>query len=188
MVSRPTLGPVAPVAPVSPTDLLAHMQQGSHGAPGTVETADVAGALTAAIGHVEQTCGPILATDVRVAAWHDGRQGSLLLTVPAAITAVTELVTPNGVDVASRLTAAAVDWAAGIVRLPQLDTGEWVVRVTTATTPERTAALRLATLIIAAHLAGARLVPLAGAQGSLGFAIPRRASDLMQPYTRPVVA
>lgn len=67
------------------------------------------------------------------------------------------------------------------------------------------AAIRLAVLIIAAHLwetqrvpgagparapgfGGADGIPDMGGSGGMGFAIPNRAQELLQPYMRPVIA
>lgn len=186
MVLRAALGPVSSTTPVTPGELLAHMRQGAHGATATVSESDLADALNAAIGHVQGACGPILATDTRVAAWHDGRKGRIVLPGTPAISAVTELVAPDGVDVAGQVKAEHVDWSAAIITLPRMDAGEWVARVTTATSAERTGALRLAVLIIAAHQAGARLMPV-GVPGP-GFGVPRRAEDLMAGWRLAGVA
>lgn len=189
MVSRPAvLGPVSPVEPVTPEELLAHMQQGSHGTTQTVQSTEITAALSSAIGYVQGKCGPILATDMRVAARHDGRRGTLILPTPA-ITDLAELITPDGVDVVASVDADDVDWSAAIIRLPRMDAGEWVARVRTVSSAERTASLKLATLIIGAHLAAARLVSVPGVQaGGPGFAIPRRADDLLAAWRLVAVA
>lgn len=191
MVTRPTVGPVGtPTAPVTPDDLLAYLRQGSHGAPTTVATDEVAGAVSAAIGIVQRACGAIVATEVRVSAWHDGRRGTIVLHGVPAISDVVALETPDGVDVVDVLAASAVDWEAGIIRLPRADAGGWVAQVVTATTPERTAALKLAVLVIAAHLAAGRLVQVAALATAApsGFAVPRRAEDLMAAWRLPAIA
>jgi hypothetical protein len=59
--------------------------------------------------------------------------------------------------------------------------------VTTATTPERTAALKLAVLIIAAHLTAAQLVAPGGVTPT-GYAIPNRAEQLMAAWRLPAIA
>jgi hypothetical protein len=187
VVTRPTVGPVgSPAAPVTPEDLLEYMQQANRSTP-TITVEKVAGAVSAALGIVQRACGAIVATDVRVPAWHDGRRGTIVLHGVPAISAVTELATPDGVDVGADLGASAVDWDAGIITLPRGDAGEWVATVTTATTPERTAALQEAVLIIAAHLAAARLAAPGGATPT-GYAVPARAEQLMAAWRLPAIA
>lgn len=149
--------------------------------------------VDAAVGHVQARCGWIAATDVRVAAWCDGRSRALMLPC-GPVAEVAELVSPSGVDVVASLGASDVDWAAAVVQVSRVEAGEWVARVTTATTAERTAALKQAVLIIAAHLWGARAGaarPGAGAAAAAagpGYAIPNRATELMAPYARAGVA
>lgn len=187
MVTRPTVGPVGtPTAPVTPIDLLAYMQQTNRATP-TVTAEKVEDAVTAALGIVQRACGAIVATEVRVSAWHDGRRGTIVLHGVPAISDVVALETPDGVDIVDDLAASAVDWDAGIIRLPRSDAGGWVAQVVTATTPERTAALKHGVLIIAAHLMAAQLVAPGGVTPT-GYAVPARAEQLMAGWRLVAIA
>lgn len=178
-LTRNVTGPVGtPAAPVTPADLTAFAARpASSGAA----AGDPQPWVDAAVGYVQGHCGRILATDMRVPAWHDGRRGTIVLPACPAISTLAELHAPDGTDVVADLKTGDVDWEAAIIRLPRHDAGEWVARVTTATTTERTAALTQAALIIGAHLWGSR-GPGAPGQAAPGYAIPHRASELMAPY------
>lgn len=159
---------------------------------GAPEHDDLQRVLSAAQGIVEDRCGPLTATPRTYRVTPSGR----CLVLPAwHLTSVSEVRDPDGTVVAHD--AKGTNLAAGIVAVPsgaRAAAGLWEVDAVRAddSTP---AALELAVYIIGKHLwetqrgTGVR----GGALGAdpappVGFAIPRRAAELMDPYTLPALA
>jgi hypothetical protein len=149
--------------------------------------------LDAAEQHVIRLCGP-LAGGTSVEAYLSGDQLVLPMTRLAAAPTVTD---PDGRAVV--LAARDVNLLSGIIRVPYRRSGPWTVAVTSSA--EVPADLRLAVLIIAAHLWETQRVPGAGQGGGQGFgqqsaaarpgaawAVPNRAATLMGPYLLPTIA
>lgn len=152
-----------------------------------VDDAELQRTLDAAELHVAAVCGGFGPSTL--AARLSGDQ----LVLPAVrLTGVVAVRDPDGVDVT--LNTDAVNLLSGIVRVPYRRAGTWAVDVTTESAMP--ADLRLATLIIAAHLWETQRVPGAGqgfgqptaARPGAAWAIPNRAATLMAPYLLPVLA
>ncbi len=118
---------------------------------------------------------------------------TLLLLPATGLSGDVTVIDPAGATVAG----ASVDLAAGIVRVPYRRSGTWTVTLTrpagTGVEPD----LRLAVLIISAHLwetqrgaapAGPLGDPGAAPAFGAGFAIPNRAQDLLAGYRLPVTS
>lgn len=160
------------------------------------ESADVelAGFLGAAIEVVEGIVGPISPTSYTET--HYGRSGGPIFLHHAPVIAVQELGTPTYAYSVEDLT---VDTGMGAI----IDTAGYALRgnLTVTYTAGRAtvpAAVRLAVLIIVAHLwetqRGAAPLPFGGPDAEVplpgqGFAIPRRAEELLAPFLlAPVLA
>lgn len=141
--------------------------------------------LDAAEEWVESKVGSLTSASRTMKVRASGRNLVLPATRLQAVTAVTD---PNGSshDVA----ALDVDTLAGIVRVPAFVPGTWTVQATPA---DAAKSIALAVKIIAAHLwqtqrgrAGQFLSsvedPEAMGPGGQGYAIPRRATDLLAPF------
>lgn len=117
------------------------------------------------------------------------------LIIPAGATELVALTAPDGTD-HTAATDVDVDLEAGLIWLPwpaSLTQRPWTV---TVRRPQAGAAINLAIKIIAKHLwgvhrgSGGRAGPRGGVSAQdepalSGFAIPRRARELLEPYTRP---
>lgn len=151
-------------------------------------------ALDAAVEWVETQIGPLDSAARDYTVYPDGRS---LVLPDTHLLEVSAITAPDGSDVA---VPDDVNRLAGVITFPaRLRRGEWTV---TATTREHGASVALAVKIIAAHLfdvkrgassAGPRtdiFNPVGGdtlTGGSSGFAIPRRAAQLLAPFKRPRV-
>ena len=96
------------------------------------------------------------------------------------------LTDPYGLDVTGALTAPDIDWMAAVVVCPYMRRGIWQVTATTARDAADAAALKEAALVIGKHQWEARrgMQARPGPYGDAappvsGFAIPRRAQELM---------
>jgi hypothetical protein len=153
--------------------------------------------LDAAVGLVEGIVGPL--TVQSVTETHYGVTGSYIVLNRPRVVAITAVsVQPVG-WIASPVSYLAADVQlnvqTGVVRLPIGYCPRGDVTVTyTAGFASEPAAVRLATLIVAAHLwetqRGAAPLPLAGGGGELpnpglGFALPNRALELLASYATP---
>jgi hypothetical protein len=145
--------------------------------------------LDAAEQHVTKLCGSLTGGSTTVAAYQSGDQ----LVLPAVrLTGTPVVVDPDGHTVA--IADRDVNLLSGIVRVPYRRRGPW--RVTVATSSEMPADVRLAVLIIAAHLWETQRVPGRSTSPGFGqaaavptgFAIPNRAATLLAPYMLPVLA
>jgi uncharacterized phiE125 gp8 family phage protein len=169
---------------------------------GTSNDAELQDILDAAIELVENIVGPLEPGTVTEVHRATSAVSTLVLRrVP--VSALTAVSARYGSTVLTPLTLAdyELDAATGIVRLVNggYFAGDYVVQYTAGfgTVP---ASVRLATLIIAAHLwetqRGAAGSPLAQQQAEydqaaplgLGFAIPARAQSLLEPYRLTQVA
>lgn len=179
--------PPVPPPPVT-LEEQAHFQRITWPIAAAEESADLQEALNAAIEHVEKLCGPI--TTASRTYLVRPRRDKLVLPV-TRVTAVESVTDPDG----NLVVPYDVNLAAGIVELPgePWTTKAWTV---TATTGTDVTSLVLAAKIIASHLFGVHRGSGALPSGRTypsgddetvtlaGFAIPRRAADLMAPYVR----
>lgn len=148
--------------------------------------------LGAALENVTEKVGPLDGVAVDVVVWPSGRS---LVLPDSHLVAVHQITDPDGNDVA--LPSRGVNRLAGVIEFPRrLITGEWTVNVTTRAHHD---SVRLAVKIIASHLwevqrgtgsdtgARARVASPVGdpVPGRAGFAIPRRAAELLAPFLRP---
>ncbi len=146
--------------------------------------------LDAAIESVEETVGPLGDAGRTERVYATGRSLVLGATHLAAVTAV---VDPHGNAVAIN-EDTDVNHLAGIVEIPRATKGSW--RVTYRVQQDK-ASLRLAVKIIGEHLwetqRGSREGPREAMFGQgpsddggklRGFAIPRRAAQLMAPFAK----
>ena len=154
------------------------------------DDAELQRTLDAAEKHVALTCrGFGAGSNATLRAHLSGAQLGLPATRLSQATAVRD---PDGRPV--QLRSGATNLLAGIVRVPYRRPGAWEVDVSTADAvpPD----LRLAVLIIAAHLWETQRVPGAGpgfgqpaaTRPGAAWAIPNRAATLMAPYLLPVIA
>lgn len=167
-------------------DLKDHLNKATTAA----DDAELQDTLDAAEAHVAARCGAFGGAETPVTAHLSGDQ----LVLPATrLASIVEVRDPDGDLVA--LDAGAANLLSGIVRVPYRRAGGWTVTVTRAQAipPD----LKLAVLIIAAHLWETQRVPGAGQQGfgqpaaarpGAAWAIPNRAATLMGPYLVPVIA
>jgi hypothetical protein len=171
---------------ISLTDLKAHLGITSNRDDGELqEMLDAAEAWTSR--HIGLPVG---------AATHDFRvySDSTQLLLPATgLSGDVTVTDPTGAAV----TGASVDLAAGIVRVPYRRSGTWTVTLTRPAGTGLEPDLRLAVLIIAAHLwetqrgpapAGPLADPDAVPAFGAGFAIPNRAQDLLSGFRLPATA
>lgn len=177
-----------PQVPASPVTLAAQAAFQRMSPPTGQDATDLQEDLDAAIEFVETHCGPV-ALAARTYTVHP-RRDKLVLPV-TRVTAVLEVTDPDG----NVVTPYDVRLAAGIVVLPgePWSTKAWTV---TANTGHDRKSLVLAIKHIASHLYGirrgngalpsGRAYPTADTETVqvAGFAIPRRAWDLMAPYVR----
>ncbi|MGN8245240.1 hypothetical protein ACTHAM_002359 [Cellulomonas soli] len=124
----------------------------------------------------------------------DVQQSGRYLVLPMThLAEVTSVIDPSGAEVA--VTAAQVDRLAGIITVPHLRAGDWRVAVRT---DQQRASVSLAVKIVAAHLWETqrgkgdpqRRQMMAGQDDQLaptrvGFAVPRRAAQLIAPFRIP---
>ena len=183
-ITAPTTGPVgSPSPPITLLEFVTYLQDA---APGTSEQQAV---LTAAIGWVEERCGPITATDVRVLAAQRGRYSRDLVLPVRPVGVVTAVLDPQALDVIAQLEAEDVNWRAGVITAPYHRDGDWQIRLTTARTTAQVADLKEATLIIGKHLWESRNgLARSGMYSSdrpvfpPGYAIPSRAAQLLEGF------
>jgi hypothetical protein len=158
------------------------------------EHANLVEALTAALEWVEQQVGPLDSVARDYTVYPSGRS---LVLPDTHLVSVGTITDPRGDVVAL---PADVNLLAGIITFRhRLHTGAWTVR---ATSREHGTSVALAVKIIASHLytvhRGANLTgprfegfapvddPAPEApRGGSGFAIPRRAAQLLAPFRRP---
>lgn len=169
------------------SDLLAHLNKLTAGD----ESAELQRILDAAVNTVEQRCGSLGTQAPAVLTVTSA--GSRTLVLPARVGQVTQVLTPSGTAV--DLATVTVYADAGLITVPVGYPGSWSVTVAANDTvpPD----LRLAVLIIAAHLYETQRTTQPGRQGfgadgppagfSAGYGIPNRAAELMAAYrTRQV--
>lgn len=173
---------------MSVINLQAFKDQLNDTAAANADDAELQATLDAAEAHVASLCGAFGGDASTLVAHATGDQ----LVLPATrLTGITQVRDPDGEVV--ELADGAVNLLSGIVRLPYRRRGAWAVDVTTG--DQIPPDLKLATLIIAAHLWETQRVPGAN-RGSFGqqapvpsgFAIPNRAATLLGPYRIPVIA
>lgn len=119
--------------------------------------------------------------------------GRTIVLPIARLEQVTAVTTPDGTALAAA--DLDVDLDAGLITVPRAHPGTWTVTVHAQTAQEAGAAasLRQAVKIIAKHLWGTQRGSQGGPRGDVdaqqgepylaGFAIPRRAAELMAPWT-----
>jgi hypothetical protein len=130
------------------------------------DDAELQRTLDAAESHVTKRCGPLGPTETTVTAALSGDQLVLPATRLATVAAVRD---PDGQLVT--LDTGATNLLSGIVRVPYRRPGFWSVDITSAQDmagDARLADLRLATLIIAAHLWETQRVPGRAARPGFG--------------------
>ena len=147
--------------------------------------------LEAAVEWVESQVGPLESVTRDYTVYPDGRALVLPDTHLVAITAITD---PDGRPVTI---PTDVNRLAGVITFPtRLRRGEWTV---TAQSREHGSSVALAVKIIASHLFDVKRgassdgpragifspVNGDGPSGTTGFAIPRRAAQLLAPFRRP---
>ena len=182
-LTAPASGPVgAPPPAVTLSELAEYLR--------TDVGPDLQGPLSSALDVVERRCGPIVPGQRTYAAAVDA---GCVLRLPVRgqrIVSVDMVTDPAGTEVAP----VTVDWWRGVITLPVSATtapaGRWLVTVTATRDPDTTMRLIEAVLIIAKHLHETRRGVSARPQvydGSpaetppgRGFAIPRRALELMR--------
>jgi len=146
--------------------------------------------LDAAIESVEQTVGPLGDATRTERVYATGRSLVLGATHVEAVTAV---IDPHGNTVAINENTD-VNHLSGIVEIPRATKGSWLV---TYRVVQDKASLRLAVKIIGEHLWETQRGSREGARGAMmaqaasddggklrGFAIPRRAAQLMAPFAK----
>lgn len=154
-------------------------------ARGRADDPDLVEALDAALANVSTRVGPLDAAS-SFTVWSHG--GALVLPI-THLSAVVEVRDPLGVLV----TPSRVNLLAGVVHVRERSRpGTWTISVTST---QRGADIALAVKIIAQHLLSLRsgadvgqrsrlMVPTDDAPATgFGFAIPRRAAELLAPYT-----
>lgn len=164
----------------------------------TTNDAELQSVLDAAVELVGQMVGPLAPETVTET--HYGLYTGLLVLKRAPVVSVTSIVTtlvsPTTVDPDYYV----LDGASGMVRLlsGRVLAGDHTVTYQ-AGWLVLPAPIRLATLIVAAHLWDTQRVPGARRPGfgqaaepqaatPMGFAIPNRAATLLEPYRMPVIA
>lgn len=143
--------------------------------------------LAAAKALVESRCGSLGTTGATVLSV-TSRGGRVLVLPAVRLGEVTEILDPSGTVVP--LAEVTVDAEAGLVTVPAGYAGSWTVTVAADDTVP--ADLRLAVLMIAAHLYESQRITQPGRAGfgggevppgaSPGYAVPNRAATLMAPY------
>lgn len=145
--------------------------------------------LAAAVAYVEGRCGPMVDGTRRVQMRHPYR-----LVMPFGRLDTVSVVDSTGAEV--EVEDEFTDYEAGVLHVYASRLGRYTVTFTRE--PEGLESLRLATVMIAAHLWDTRRgsvgnsgdygAPEAMYAPGYGFAVPRRAADIMAPFTTPVVA
>ncbi|NCT90250.1 hypothetical protein GXB85_04685 [Cellulomonas sp. APG4] len=147
--------------------------------------------LDAALEQVELRVGPLVSASQTYVVYPNGRNLVLPATHLVSVGTVTD---PHGNVVDADL--IDTNLLSGIVTVPSTVAGKWTVQ---ATTREHGASLKQAVKIIAAHLwesqrgragGGARAGAYTAAADAdptpkMGFALPRRALELIKPFTVP---
>lgn len=180
--------PPVPAPPVTIAEQLVFLRLSAEGMDAD-ETTRLQEALDVAIEHVQKMCGPI----TQAARTYLVRPRRTKLVLPVTrVTALVELRDPDGNVVEPYDT----DLEAGIITLPVWPATEkaWTVE---ATTGQDIVSLKRAVKIIASHqygehrggaaLPGGRSYPTGSNDevvSQMGYAIPRRAAELMVPYLR----
>lgn len=178
--------PTPPAPPVTLAEQAAFQRLAT---PAGQDEIDLQESLDVAVEYVEKLCGPI----VNAARTYSVRPKRHNLVLPVTrVTSVTTVTDPDG----NVVVPVDVNLPAGIVELPA---EPWTSKAWTvvASTGNDIKSLKLAVKIIASHLYGVhrgngglpanRTYPSGGGEETVnlaGFAIPRRAADLMGPYLR----
>lgn len=143
-------------------------------------------ALDAAITWAENGCGPVGVDEYTYRAEPRGRS----LVLPTLdLREVLSVTSPSGTEV----TPVAVKLGAAVITLPDpVEAGVYEVLVRPRVLP--LASMALAVKLVASHLFQPRrgnsrqaggVAPVSDSSGTRGYAIPRRASELVAPYWLP---